>query len=164
MNPQALLRAICDDPADDLPRLAYADWLEEQGDDAGRARAAFIRAQVERARRPVGEARWLELADREELLWEAHAERWLAEGPGWAHRTSHPGRPVNFVRGFVGRVYCDADDFRTSGMQLTREAPIEEAWLACRPGVPLEYGQSAPALAHVRALGIHRAVLPAEVL
>ncbi len=32
----ALLRAILDDPADDLPRLAYADWLEENYDERRR--------------------------------------------------------------------------------------------------------------------------------
>jgi uncharacterized protein (TIGR02996 family) len=39
----AILAAIIADPADDLPRLAYADWCEENGDDA---RAEFIRVQV----------------------------------------------------------------------------------------------------------------------
>lgn len=28
----ALLRAICENPADDTARLVYADWLEEQDD------------------------------------------------------------------------------------------------------------------------------------
>lgn len=45
----ALLRAICESPDDDTPRLIYADFLE----DAGEAeRAAFVRAQVELARTP----------------------------------------------------------------------------------------------------------------
>lgn len=39
----ALLRAILTDPADDMPRIAYADWLEESGDGA---RAEFIRVQL----------------------------------------------------------------------------------------------------------------------
>jgi uncharacterized protein (TIGR02996 family) len=43
----ALLRAICDCPDDDTPRLIYADFLEETGDAD---RAAFVRAQVELAR------------------------------------------------------------------------------------------------------------------
>ena len=52
-DPQAaILRAILDDPADDLPRLAYADLMEERGDDA---RAEFVRVQLELARlRRVG--------------------------------------------------------------------------------------------------------------
>jgi uncharacterized protein (TIGR02996 family) len=40
---EALLAAVIAESADDLPRLAYADWLEEHGDDA---RAEFIRVQV----------------------------------------------------------------------------------------------------------------------
>lgn len=39
----ALLRAVLDHPDDDLPRLAFADWCEENGDDA---RAEFVRVQV----------------------------------------------------------------------------------------------------------------------
>jgi uncharacterized protein (TIGR02996 family) len=43
----ALLRAILEDPADDAPRLVYADWLDEHGDIA---RAEFIRLQCTLAR------------------------------------------------------------------------------------------------------------------
>lgn len=40
----ALLRAICADPADDVPRIMLADWLEEAGD---LDRASLIRVQLE---------------------------------------------------------------------------------------------------------------------
>ena len=39
----ALLRAVCADPADDTVRLAFADWCEENGEPD---RAAFVRADV----------------------------------------------------------------------------------------------------------------------
>src|SRR3954468_1123186 len=39
----ALLRAILESPADDAPRLVYADWLDELGRDRNAAR---IRDQV----------------------------------------------------------------------------------------------------------------------
>jgi uncharacterized protein (TIGR02996 family) len=42
----ALLRAIEAEPDDDLPRLAYADWLEEEGDELDRMHAKLIRSQV----------------------------------------------------------------------------------------------------------------------
>jgi uncharacterized protein (TIGR02996 family) len=48
----ALLRAICDHPDEDTPRLVFADFLEEQNQPD---RAAFIRAQVELARTPEWE-------------------------------------------------------------------------------------------------------------
>ncbi|HEY1066638.1 MAG TPA: TIGR02996 domain-containing protein, partial [Pirellulales bacterium] len=46
-NPSAqpFLDAIRAAPEDDAPRLIYADWLDEQGDESSRDRAAFIRAQ-----------------------------------------------------------------------------------------------------------------------
>jgi uncharacterized protein (TIGR02996 family) len=40
------LRAIRERPDDPTARLAYADWLDEQGDPQGAARAAFLRAQA----------------------------------------------------------------------------------------------------------------------
>ena len=50
---EALLKAIIDDPHDDLPRLAYADWLEEHGGEVERARAEFIRVQHKIAAEPA---------------------------------------------------------------------------------------------------------------
>ena len=43
----ALMRAILDQPDDDTPRLVYADWLDEQGNAEQKARAEFIRSQVQ---------------------------------------------------------------------------------------------------------------------
>ena len=48
----ALLAAICNEPDEDTPRLALADWLDENGEPE---RAAFIRAQIELARTPPWE-------------------------------------------------------------------------------------------------------------
>jgi uncharacterized protein (TIGR02996 family) len=44
---ESLFRAILDEPDEDVHRLVYADWLEENGDAA---RADFIRAQCALAR------------------------------------------------------------------------------------------------------------------
>jgi uncharacterized protein (TIGR02996 family) len=46
----ALLRAICENPDDDAPRLIYADWLDEHGRTED---AEFIRVQIELARQKV---------------------------------------------------------------------------------------------------------------
>lgn len=40
----SFLRTICDHPDDDLPRLVYCDWLDENGQSE---RAEFIRIQIE---------------------------------------------------------------------------------------------------------------------
>jgi uncharacterized protein (TIGR02996 family) len=67
----AFLSAIFANPADDIPRLVYADWLEERG-QASYAR--FIRLQCEAARHE---------------LWTAESNRlWEEIGRAW------PGMPV----------------------------------------------------------------------
>ena len=48
----ALLSAICAEPDEDTPRLAFADFLEENDEPQ---RAAFIRTQIELARTPAWE-------------------------------------------------------------------------------------------------------------
>ena len=50
----AFLNAIVAQPEDDLPRLVFADYLEESGEPALVARAHFIRAQIEADTLPVG--------------------------------------------------------------------------------------------------------------
>ncbi|MBX9582511.1 MAG: TIGR02996 domain-containing protein [Gemmataceae bacterium] len=68
---RALLAAVVAAPADDTPRLVYADWLE----DAGRSdRGAFIRYQVEAERLHPDSNRRAELEARAEPLF---AEHWI---------------------------------------------------------------------------------------
>jgi uncharacterized protein (TIGR02996 family) len=45
-----LLEVVKDDPDDDTPRLALADWLDEQGDRFDAERAKFIRRHIAVAR------------------------------------------------------------------------------------------------------------------
>jgi uncharacterized protein (TIGR02996 family) len=68
------LAAILAEPDDDLPRLIYADWLDERGDPD---RAEFIRTQIELARLPVRDPRRRPLAAREAELLDAHGPDWL---------------------------------------------------------------------------------------
>jgi len=52
----ALYHAICAHPDEDTPRLAFADLIEENGDDL---RARFIRTQIALARLPQYDAAWV---------------------------------------------------------------------------------------------------------
>ena len=61
----ALMQAIRANPADDLPRLVYADYLEERGDESSIARAEFIRVQCAGTN-----------PERAEALLAAYRERW----------------------------------------------------------------------------------------
>jgi uncharacterized protein (TIGR02996 family) len=65
MNPRlALLSAILANPEDDLPRLVFADWLEENGTtDADAARVEFIRLGCKgkaKSRISPAETKWLD--------------------------------------------------------------------------------------------------------
>lgn len=47
---RALMWSVLANPDEDTPRLAFADWLDEHGDAHDRARAAFIRFQIDEAK------------------------------------------------------------------------------------------------------------------
>jgi uncharacterized protein (TIGR02996 family) len=102
----AFLNTIAASPADDGPRLVYADWLEEQGDAD---RAEFIRLQIDLARteddddppRPAKQRRV-------EALLTAHWRDWLtpvveALGDPPPRRPGDP-QPPPTRRGFADRL------------------------------------------------------------
>ena len=68
----ALLRAIFENPEDDAPRLAYADWLEDHADPL---QAEFVRAQVAEAAFGPDTERGREMAGRAVEAWKA-ISRW----------------------------------------------------------------------------------------
>src|SRR5262249_2866315 len=74
VNNPALLQAIRDEPGDDLPRLAYADWLEEHG---AAPRGEMIRVQIELTRGSPDRKRALVLLRRLRELVVAHRREWL---------------------------------------------------------------------------------------
>lgn len=74
----AFLRAICENPDDDTPRLVFADWLQEHGEDE---RAEFIRLQCEAARLATDDIR-RELLTRRFAAIQLHFwKQWLGELP-----------------------------------------------------------------------------------
>ncbi|MFO0930704.1 MAG: TIGR02996 domain-containing protein [Gemmataceae bacterium] len=114
MDNPLLLQAIRADPRDDLARLAYADWLEENGDPE---RGELIRLQI--ALRESGRSRGetVELLRRLRTLLIAHQQRWL--GPlAWAAPDSL------FDRGFVHKVRVRAADLLRCGDELLAMHPI----------------------------------------
>src|SRR5438105_6868897 len=106
----ALLRAIVEHPAEDTPRLVFADWLDEHADAfptpvAVRLRAAFIRADIAMSQRDD--------YDPVRLRWE-WIEKPLREAEPWVKETLPPLctdyrldlAPV-FRRGFPWRAVFD---------------------------------------------------------
>jgi uncharacterized protein (TIGR02996 family) len=80
MSDAAFLRSIIAAPDDDLPRLVYADWLDENGDPD---RAELIRVQCELAKMPDHDPRRRSLEDREHELLGEHEVGWLSGLPGY---------------------------------------------------------------------------------
>jgi uncharacterized protein (TIGR02996 family) len=103
---------------EDTPRLAYADWLAENGQDE---RAEFIRVQVERARLPVWDAAQVRLRLREQDLLTRHGERWLAAMP------AIPGAKwEGFRRGIVAEVsFTSFEAMRANAHACRAVAPVE---------------------------------------
>src|SRR6476469_3629321 len=87
-----LLARVCAEPDDDLPRLVYADWLDEHGDPRGE----FIRVQIALSRRE--DRAEVSLADRERDLLYHHRSDWLAR------LDEHWRGDAVFERGFVDQV------------------------------------------------------------
>lgn len=73
MTDEHFLQTILADPDNDGPRLIYADWLEERGDQRGE----FIRVQCELAKGPANYARYGELKSREQALLQHHEHEWI---------------------------------------------------------------------------------------
>ena len=157
---QALLRAVIDSPDDDAPRLVYADWLDEHGQtEADRARAAFIRLQVEAARLGRYDPRRLDLEGQAEALLNAQREHgvpraWLAglEDLGVNHHFT------SFERGFPTVVQGTVNELLDRGDELWAASPfcrlsISPSW---RPGGEDRFPALArwPHLAHARSLNL----------
>jgi uncharacterized protein (TIGR02996 family) len=121
----ALLAAIRDNLGDDTPRLVYADWLQENGEDD---RAEFIRVQCEYYRTP-NRRRAEQLAERGEKLLKKHRKEWL--GP-----LAQRGVVNNFTvhRGFVGALELSADQFARHAKAIFPFHPIIEDVFLTRGG------------------------------
>lgn len=126
----ALLKAVLVDPDDDLPRLVYADWLEENGDPA---RAEFIRTQIELANLPDHDPRYRQLEDREHELLSEHEPGWLGDEAGrmqeWEWR-----------RGFVDEIANTAQRFQTLSKSFVDAHPFSR--VRCSYSSPPAYNEN----------------------
>jgi uncharacterized protein (TIGR02996 family) len=143
-----LLAAIREHPDDDLPRLAFADWLEEQGE---LERSSFIRRQIELARWPEWDPRWqrayvLDFARFWGLPWRdvlpplPRGLKWDAQQPYW--------------RGFPDKVVGSADAFREHAEEVAALAPVQSLVLEKSSSESIVRLARSPALARLRTLSI----------
>lgn len=122
----ALLAAVLAAPDDDLPRLVYADWLEETGQPANAARAAFVRLQVEAERHPAGSTERADLLRRADEVFALYGAGWQAELPEWV---TWRDTEVGYRRGFVEVVAATPRRLFRDGHELFAAAPITDVRL-----------------------------------
>ena len=140
---ESLLRMVLESPADDLPRLVYADYIQDQGQDA---RAEFIRLQIEWAKlpepdeitpgyfplsnRPSDSTR--ELCRYHELdlrVYDLHSEVKKGEWSCFPEDICHPGTKWHFARGFVVEIMLSTGEFIRNAEAIFRAQPVEEVTL-----------------------------------
>jgi uncharacterized protein (TIGR02996 family) len=123
------LQSILADPQDEVARLAYADWLLEQGDPRKAALGEFIQVQSQLARFSEAQVSWSAWSDaagrRPQLL---AREKELREG---CQDVLSAGllrlvQGFEFRRGFIEQVTTSGRIFLQSGEQLFQAAPIQE--------------------------------------
>lgn len=146
----ALLAAVAASPDDDLPRLVYADFLEETGDAIHAARSHFIRAQIalETLRPRTREFRRAKAM--EERLREMFLHNWLYDLPEYLR----DGR-VAWRRGFPEQVQLTVAELTTDGEELFRWFPFTRLTLEPARGVTVggsNFFQNVPTLSRLTHL------------
>lgn len=110
----ALFAAVIKHPTEDTPRLALADWLDENGEPD---RARFIRLQYEIEKLPPIGPKASKAKKEEEALLKKHEKEWAGEITGLVDH-------CRFRRGFVEWVRVTAEQFLAHGKRLFELAPI----------------------------------------
>ena len=112
----ALYAAILANPADDAPRLIFADYLDENGEPE---RAEFIRAQVELARLDESAATNEALGRR---CWQLE-ERFAAKQQ-WAPRLPKTITARSYSRGFIDTIRCRVRTFLRHAAAIDAAIPL----------------------------------------
>src|SRR5262245_16310631 len=131
MNEAAFLQTILEQPQDDLVRLAYADWLLEQGDPARAARGQFIALQIQLARRAADWVTALEMKDLARVpALKAREQELLGKYAGeWAKPVMPLVTGYTFRRGFVEIVETTCAQFEKHAATLFTLAPLRRVKL-----------------------------------
>ena len=114
------LRAIAREPHDDLPRLVFADFLEESGETVQVARAHFIRGQIALANLDPASPEYLRTEEVVARLKEHFHENWLWDLPEFLRGQ----RPLHWVRGFIESAEATLPELVSFGAELFDTCPI----------------------------------------
>jgi len=147
---ETLLQTVLDNPDDDAPRLAYAGWCAQQGDEPTVARAEFIRGQIELSHTPAeilehGQVHHIQ--SRMDALTDRYSRVWM-----------EPLLPITnlyrFQRGFVEFVGLEAGSLLRHGARIFQLAPVRHMDLRGVRDVREDLFASS-SLARLRSLGMN---------
>ncbi len=131
---QAFVRAICENPDDATPRLIYADWLTERGNETA---AQHIR-QPESLRfsfvRVGNECRFA-CVNRPTMNLD-----WLDDMPNLQSLPTTRSFDCLLRHGFVEEISCTQYLWRTHGISLVRSQPILAVWLTDKIPITTQCG------------------------
>ncbi|MGL4552696.1 MAG: TIGR02996 domain-containing protein, partial [Gemmataceae bacterium] len=132
-----LLDDVASNPADDGPRLIYADWLDDRGDPA---RAEFLRlgVRLDRHQRADDRARHQELLDR--------------YGSFWFGTVMEAATAWHLAGGLVDGVTVSAAAFVARAPALLRDAPAADWRVVVASGGELRAFTACPEFARLRRL------------
>ncbi len=178
---EAFIAAIAANPRDDVPRLVFADWLDEHGEAA---RAGFIRDQVHLAKLGPGSDEYRQLFSRTAETLRANLPAWIQDvceafgqptewGPGkqsgarlgvdvgrfgFVHHHSTTGNlyTVEFRRGFLEQATISPFDEAppTAVEHLLRTHPVTRLGINMPKSAVSWERLSIPELNQVRALDV----------
>jgi uncharacterized protein (TIGR02996 family) len=135
------LRAICAAPADDAPRLVYADWLDEAGEwelaeyiRVGCELAVLVRRQRTGTATRDDSARHRDLFHRECELKLTVYPRYIRPVFDWLRERDFDPEECVFNRGgFLDMVVSPADAWLAHAAELRAAQPVRGARLTTRP-------------------------------
>lgn len=135
---EGLLRAVCESPRDDVPRLIFADWCEDSGNVE---RAELIRGQINGSILPArfvltdegsygvyptcyGFSDGRPSASMPHVDWMRRAmvgsEDYVDQLPVWLSI----GMDVGFTRGFIDEIRCPLEWWLSSGKGIVSHYPV----------------------------------------
>jgi uncharacterized protein (TIGR02996 family) len=139
---RALLLSVLESPADDLPRLVLADWLEEHDEPERARRIRFMCAHPRKWFRILYD---LEHGVRAGL--DEYTDQWVEADDDWSLGPAGAGwRGIYWHRGFVAGVrFSLADWYRVdTGPVVVRLHPIEHVRATDRRPMRYDPGQAEP--------------------
>jgi uncharacterized protein (TIGR02996 family) len=146
---EGLLRDICQRPEDDVPRLVYADWLEEHNQPE---RAEFIRVQCRLTRIDEYDP------ERPHLQWRERQLLTDARKKTWGELPVKPVKQRAFRRGFIDEVSLYASRFLERADELFAKVPLRTV-RPMRIGPVWDELLASPHLLRLRGLALYNSHL-----